>query len=263
MHGSYLGPEFSQAEIERRLRASARDSRTPMTTRAIAAAGADSSQRESAGLVSRPHGIRPARSGRPVHPRRRHVRPHAERCSISKSNIANRSGRSRRRCCASDVAEWFELDGDSPYMLLVADVAASTPPCHDRRGAATLRHRQTQRSALRHSRRHPRRLFRAHPDRAPGDQPALSRAALGIQANDRLPGHRQYQLQRPRRTHRLHARGRLPLLHGNRRSKRWRSATATSAKKTRTPPSSRITRPRSNSTERRTPAQLAVHYNNL
>ena len=25
-----------------------------------------------------------------------------------------------------DVADWFEIDGDSPYMLLVADVAGAT-----------------------------------------------------------------------------------------------------------------------------------------
>ena len=35
-----------------------------------------------------------------------------------------------------DVADWFELDRDSPYMLLVADVA------HDRRRAMTAERRQ-------------------------------------------------------------------------------------------------------------------------
>ena len=30
------------------------------------------------------------------------------------------------------VAEWFELDGDSPYMLLVADVQADAPPAGSR-----------------------------------------------------------------------------------------------------------------------------------
>ena len=33
-----------------------------------------------------------------------------------------------------DVAEWFELERDSPYMLLVADVAAEAPHRDDRRG---------------------------------------------------------------------------------------------------------------------------------
>ena len=31
------------------------------------------------------------------------------------------------------VGEWFELDGDSPYMLLVADVHATTDGCRRRR----------------------------------------------------------------------------------------------------------------------------------
>ena len=31
------------------------------------------------------------------------------------------------------VAEWFELDGESPYMLLVADVNAGAPPAGARR----------------------------------------------------------------------------------------------------------------------------------
>ena len=30
-----------------------------------------------------------------------------------------------------DVADWFELDEDSPYMLLVADVVGATAPRHD------------------------------------------------------------------------------------------------------------------------------------
>ena len=31
------------------------------------------------------------------------------------------------------VADWFELDGDSPYMLLVADVQRRPPPAGARR----------------------------------------------------------------------------------------------------------------------------------
>ena len=37
-----------------------------------------------------------------------------------------------------------------------------------------------------------------------------------LQGADRLPGAGQHQLQRPRRADRLHARGRVPLLHGHR-----------------------------------------------
>ena len=32
-----------------------------------------------------------------------------------------------------DVADWFELDCDSPYMLLVADVVQAAPPRDDAR----------------------------------------------------------------------------------------------------------------------------------
>ena len=34
------------------------------------------------------------------------------------------------------VRDWFELDGDSPYMLLVADVAAVAPAAGARSGGA-------------------------------------------------------------------------------------------------------------------------------
>jgi len=44
-----------------------------------------------------------------------------------------------------DVGEWFELESDSPYMLIVADVAERTPPHHDRERADPIRYRQAQR----------------------------------------------------------------------------------------------------------------------
>ena len=114
-----------------------------------------------------------------------------------------------------DVADWFELDCDSPYMLLVADVVEQPPPRDDRRRAGCSASTSSS-AALRHSRRHPCRLFGPRPDRARRDQSALSRADLGLQATDRLPGPRQHQLQCARRADRLHAGGRLPLLHGHR-----------------------------------------------
>ena len=50
-----------------------------------------------------------------------------------------------------DVAEWFELDDDSPYMLLVADVRRARRIAMTARAAGALRHRQAQRAALRRS----------------------------------------------------------------------------------------------------------------
>ena len=75
------------------------------------------------------------------------------------------------------VSDWFELDRDSPYMLLVADVVEVPAPRDDGRGEAALRDRQAQRAALGHSGRDARRLLGAHPDRARGHQSALLRAA--------------------------------------------------------------------------------------
>jgi carbamoyltransferase len=40
-----------------------------------------------------------------------------------------------------DLAEWFEMDVDSPYMLLVAGVAERPPPQVDRGGRGPVRHR--------------------------------------------------------------------------------------------------------------------------
>ena len=77
-----------------------------------------------------------------------------------------------------DVADWFELDGDSPYMLLVADVvehAAARDDAEREQLCSGSTSSMCPRS--RDSRGDARRLFGAHPDRAPRNQPALSRAA--------------------------------------------------------------------------------------
>ena len=65
-----------------------------------------------------------------------------------------------------DVADWFELDADSPYMLLVAPVKRSRQRAMTEAEQRAVRHRQAQRAALRHSGGHACRLFGAHPDRA-------------------------------------------------------------------------------------------------
>ena len=50
-----------------------------------------------------------------------------------------------------DVADWFELDADSPYMLLVAPVAERRQRADERRRPRAVRHRQAQCAALRNS----------------------------------------------------------------------------------------------------------------
>ena len=47
-----------------------------------------------------------------------------------------------------DVGEYFEIDCESPYMLLCADVAQEHRRPHDRGAAGAVRHRPAQRAAL-------------------------------------------------------------------------------------------------------------------
>ncbi len=122
MEGAYLGPEFSQADIEAKLtRAGARfevldDSRLIATTaRAIADGKAVGWFQGRMEFGPRALGARSiladARS------------PHMQ----STLNLKVKFRESFRPFAPSvlgeDVADWFELEGDSPYMLLVADVA--------------------------------------------------------------------------------------------------------------------------------------------
>ena len=114
-----------------------------------------------------------------------------------------------------EVANWFELDRDSPYMLLVADVVKArriemTPAQQALWGIEKLNV-----PAIGDSRGHPRRLLGARPDRAPRDEPAVLRHHQGVPRSDRLSGDRQHVVQRARRADRLHAGRRVSLLHAN------------------------------------------------
>ena len=133
-----------------------------------------------------------------------------------RSSTANRSVRSRPPCCARTCADWFELDVDSPYMLLVADVAPGRRIAMTRSGEGAVRDRQAERSALDDPRRDARRLLGARPDGPPRHQSALSRAASAVQGADRLPGPRQHSFNVRGEPIVAHARGRVPLLHGDR-----------------------------------------------
>jgi hypothetical protein len=111
-----------------------------------------------------------------------------------------------------------------------ASISSSTGPrpicCWWRRSAGTaarhrprqapVRSRAHQPGPLRHPRRHPRGLFRPGADRQPRDQPRYYDLIKAFDGADRLRGHHQHLVQRPRGADRLHARGRLPLLHADR-----------------------------------------------
>ncbi len=121
MSGSYLGPDYAQADIEARLtQAGARftvlgdQELISSTVEALVDGKGDR-------LVSGPDGIRAPRARRALDPGRSPLRVDAE--------VAQPAGQISREfrpfapaVLREDVADWFELSADSPYMLLVADV---------------------------------------------------------------------------------------------------------------------------------------------
>ena len=143
--------------------------------------GSAAGGRESRRLVPGPHGIRPAFARRAQHSR---AIPRSPRMQ-SMMNLKIKFRESFRPFAPSvlreRVAEYFEMDCDSPYMLLVAPGADELSHRDDRGAGAAVRHREAQHSALDDSRRHARRLFGPHPDRRARINPTLPRAHRGIQ----------------------------------------------------------------------------------
>jgi carbamoyltransferase len=130
MQGAYLGPEFEQAEIERRLTEAGatftvmeRDDLIENTARALA-------DEKAIGWFQGRMEFGPRALGG------RSIVGDARSPSMQKTlNLKVKYRESFRPFAPSvlreDVADWFELDTDSPYMLLVADVVK------DRRRAMT------------------------------------------------------------------------------------------------------------------------------
>jgi carbamoyltransferase len=121
MQGSYLGPAYEQADIEKRLQA----------------AGAKFTSLDDAGLIARTAGALAEQKAVGWHQGRMEFGPRAlggrsilgdaRSPSIQKTlNLQVKYRESFRPFAPAvlreDVADWFELDGDSPYMLLVAAV---------------------------------------------------------------------------------------------------------------------------------------------
>ncbi len=121
MQGAYLGPEYSQAEIEGRLRAAGAiftvmsdDETTQATAQALA-------QEKAVGWFQGRMEFGPRALGG------RTIMGDARSPSMQKTlNLKVKYRESFRPFAPSvlreDVADWFDMDTDSPYMLLVADV---------------------------------------------------------------------------------------------------------------------------------------------
>jgi carbamoyltransferase len=121
MRGSYLGPEFAQADIERRLSA-ARAKFQVLGDAELYQAGATALAEEKAlGWFHGRMEFGPrALGGRSIL---------GDARSPAMQSVLNLKVKYRESfrpfapaVLREDVADWFELDGDSPYMLLVADV---------------------------------------------------------------------------------------------------------------------------------------------
>ncbi|MBI5717891.1 MAG: carbamoyltransferase [Burkholderiales bacterium] len=124
MQGSYLGPAHAQPEIESRLAACGARFETLDEATLIATAARDLAQGKAMGWFQGRMEFGPRALGN------RSILGDPRSPSMQKTlNLKVKYRESFRPFAPSvlreRVADWFELDGDSPYMLLVADVVKS------------------------------------------------------------------------------------------------------------------------------------------
>jgi len=124
MQGAYLGPAFSQAECERQLRQAGARFAALDAGAAIDRTAADLAAEKAVGWFQGRMEFGPRALGA------RSILGDARSPTMQKNlNLKVKYRESFRPFAPAvpreDVADWFEFDGDSPYMLLVADVLAS------------------------------------------------------------------------------------------------------------------------------------------
>ncbi len=124
MSGSYLGPEFAQHEIETRLRAAGADFETLSDDALIERTAEALSDGQAVGWFQGRMEFGPrALGGRSI------LADPRSQAMQKTLNLKVKYRESFRPFAPSvlreDVADWFELDADSPYMLIVADVVES------------------------------------------------------------------------------------------------------------------------------------------
>ena len=172
MHGAYLGPAFAQAEIERRLADAGavfdvlpEDAMIASTVAALAA-------EKAVGWFQGRMEFGPRALGA------RSILGDARSPTMQRTlNLKVKYRESFRPFAPSvlreAVADWFELDDDSPYMLLVADVVDQRRRLMNQDEQALFGIDKLNVPRSRDPGGHPRRLLGAHPDRARRHQPAL------------------------------------------------------------------------------------------
>ena len=186
MNGAYLGPEFSQAEIQaaarsrRRFEVADDDELVARTVDALAERARRSAGSRAAWSSGRARSATARSWPTRARPRCRSMLNLKVKYRESFRPFAP-VGAARGRCR-------LVRDGRrQPLHAAVSPTWSNAGACHDHAEQESVRHRQAQRAALRHSGGHPRRLFGAHPDRAPRDQSALSRADFALQGRTGCP----------------------------------------------------------------------------
>lgn len=121
MHGSYLGPAFTQPDIEARLMAAGANFTTLNDDNVVTTVAKDLAQGKALGWFQGRMEFGPRALGN------RSIIGDPRSPTMQKTlNLKVKYRESFRPFAPSvlreRVADWFELDGDSPYMLLVADV---------------------------------------------------------------------------------------------------------------------------------------------
>jgi len=124
MRGSYLGPAFAQADIESRLKAAGARFEEKDDAALVSCCAADLAQAKALGWFQGRMEFGPRALGN------RSIIGDPRSPTMQKTlNLKVKYRESFRPFAPSvlrdRVSEWFELDGDSPYMLLVADVVES------------------------------------------------------------------------------------------------------------------------------------------
>jgi len=124
MYGSFLGPEFDQQDIEFRLRAAGADFETLDDEALIERTAETLCQGQAVGWFQGRMEFGPrALGGRSI------LADPRSQAMQKTLNLKVKYRESFRPFAPSvlreDVADWFEFDGESPYMLVVADVVES------------------------------------------------------------------------------------------------------------------------------------------
>ena len=215
MAGSYLGPEYSDDEIAERLTAAgakftvlAREQTIEQTAQALA-------DEKAVGWMQGRMEFGPRSLGA------RSILGDARSPSMQKTlNLKVKYRESFRPFAPAvlreDVGKYFDIKTDSPYMLMVA------PVNEDRRRAMSaaeealfgidkLNVPRSDIPAVTHV-DYSARIQTVHKE----TNAAFHDLSRIVQGQDRLLGGGEYLVQRARRADRVHARGRLPLLHGQR-----------------------------------------------